>query len=176
MHESIEVSNSDHAMDCQVHDIGLSDHCFISIKRGALKIERQPKFVESRSFRNFTEEAFLEGLGNLDWSNVLMAVDADFAANAFNENVLKILNNLAPVTKKRTRESNPQWVTRELLNSIKRRDYLKKVASRSKTEKDWINFKQQRNFVIHLKNRLKKQHYQNVLDENKDNSKKYGKH
>ena len=46
------LSNSDHAMDCQVHDIGLSDHCFISIKRGALKIERQPKFVESRSFRS----------------------------------------------------------------------------------------------------------------------------
>ena len=169
------LSNSDHAMDCQVHDIGLSDHCFISIKRGELKVERQPKFIESRSFKNFSEEIFLDRLGNLDWTNVMNASNVDDAAEAFNENVLQVLNALAPVTKKRVRESNPQWVTEELLASIKRRDYLKKIASRSKDENDWLNFKQQRNFVVNLKNRLKKQYFQNVIDESKDDSKKLWK-
>ena len=169
------LSNSDHAMDCQVHDIGLSDHCFISIKRGELKVERQPKFIESRSFKNFSPETFLERLGNHDWTNVMSETNVDVAAEAFNENVLQVLNTLAPVTRKRVRESNPQWVTEELLSSIKRRDYLKKIASRSKNEDDWVNFKQQRNFVINLKNRLKKQYFQNVIDENKDDSKKLWK-
>ena len=73
------------------------------------------------------------------------------------------------------RESNPQWVTEELLTSIKRRDYLQKIASRSKYENDWLNFKQQRNFVVNLKNRLKKQYFQNVIDESKDDSKKLWK-
>ena len=169
------LSNSDHAMDCQVHDIGLSDHCFLSIKRGDLKIPRHPKFIESRSFKNFNQEAFLERLGELDWETVLNAVDVNVAAEVFNKNVLDVLNVLAPVTKKRVRESNPQWVNEELLNSIKRRDYLKKVASRSKSETDWLNFKQQRNFVVHLKDRLKKQHFQSLIDENRDNSKKLWK-
>ena len=169
------LSNSDHAKDCEVHDIGLSDHCFICIKRGQVKIERRPKFVESRSFKNFSQEVFLERLGNLDWSNVMQALDVDAAAEAFNQNVLNVLNVIAPVTRKRVRESSPQWITEELLNSIKLRDYLKKVASRSKNEDDWVKFKQQRNYVINLKNRLKKQHFQNVIDENSDNSKKLWK-
>ena len=169
------LSNSDHAKDCEVHDIGLSDHCFVCVKRGQVKIERHPKFVESRSFKNFSQEVFLERLGNLDWSNVMHTLNVDDAADAFNQNVLNVLNTIAPVTKKRVRESNPQWITEELLNSIKLRDYLKKVASRSKTEEDWVRFKQQRNFVINLKNRLKKQYFQNLIDENSDNSKKLWK-
>ena len=101
--------------------------------------------------------------------------NVDVAAEAFNENVLQVLNILAPVTKKRVRESNPQWVTEELLASIKHRDYLRKSASKSKNENDWVKFKQQRNHVINLKNRLKKQYFQNVIDENKDDSKKLWK-
>ena len=169
------LSNSANALDCQVHDIGLSDHCFVSIKRGNLKIPRYPKFIECRSFKKFTQETFLERLGDLDWSNVLKAADADIAAQAFNDNVLGVLDILAPITKKRVRESSPQWVTEDLIKSIRKRDYLKKVASRSKNEMDWQNFKQQRNFVINLKNRLKNQYFQNKIDDNKDNSKKLWK-
>ena len=169
------LSNSDHAMDCQVHDIGLSDHCFVSIKRGNIKIERNPKFLESRCFKKFNQETFLELLGELDWANVLTATDVNCAAEAFNENVLSVLNKLAPITKKRVRESNPRWVTEELLKAIKLRDYLKKTASRSQSESDWHNFKKQRNFVINLKNRLKKEHFQTLIDENSDNSKKLWK-
>ena len=169
------LSNSDHALDCQVHDIGLSDHCFVSIKRGNIKVKRNPKFVESRCFKKFSQESFLQGLGELDWSNVLNTTNVDSAAQAFNDNVLSVLNKLAPITKKRVREFSPQWVTAELLNSIKLRDYLKKTASRTKSENDWFSFKQQRNFVINLKNRLKKQHFQNLINENSDNSKKLWK-
>ena len=169
------LSNSDHAMDCQVHDIGLSDHCFVSIKRGNLKIARNPKFIESRCFKKFSEESFLQALGELDWANVLTATDANYAADAFNQNVLSVLDKLAPITRKRVRESSPRWITEELLKAIKVRDYLKKTASRTKSENDWSNFKKQRNFVINLKDRLKKEHFQKTIDENKDNSKKLWK-
>ena len=105
----------------------------------------------------------------------MTATDVNCAAEAFNENVLSVLDKLAPITKKRVRESNPRWITEELLKSIKLRDYLKKTASRSQSESDWQNFKKQRNFVINLKNRLKKEHFQTLIDENSDNSKKLWK-
>ena len=95
------LSNSDHAIDCQVHDIGLSDHCFVSIKRGNVKITRNTKFVESRCFKKFNEESFQEALGELDWANVLTTTDANCAAEAFNRNVLSVLDKLVPITKKR---------------------------------------------------------------------------
>ena len=169
------LSNSEEATECQVIDMGLSDHSLVCIKRSKLRIKRSPKFITSRSFKNFNQEAFLDDLGNLDWSKVIHADNVDFAVSQFNENVLKVLNRHAPLTKKRLRESSPQWVTEELLEAIKRRDYLKKVASRTKASTDWTRFKKQRNFVISLNNRLKKGHYQHVLDENKSNSKKLWK-
>ena len=70
-------------------------------KRGNIKIKRNPKFLECRSFKNFSEEAFLEALGNLDWSNVMNTIDVNAAAETFNDNVLRVLNTLAPVNKKR---------------------------------------------------------------------------
>ncbi len=105
----------------------------------------------------------------------MTAKDANCAAEAFNQNVLSVLDKLAPITKKRVRESSPRWITEELLKAIKLRDYLKKTTSRTKLENDWLNFKKQRNFAINLKNRLKKEHFQNTIDENKDNSKKLWK-
>ena len=169
------LSNSKEATECQVVDLGLSDHSLVCIKRSKLKIKKSPRFVISRSFKNFNQEAFLDDLGNLDWSKVIHTNDVDTAVSQFNKNVLEVLNRHAPLTKKRLRDSSPQWVTEELLDAIKRRDYLKKIASRTKANTDWTRFKKQRNFVINLNNRLKKGHYQRVLDENKSNSKKLWK-
>ena len=169
------LSNSKEAIECQVVDMGLSDHSFVCIKRSKLKVKRNPKYITSRSFKNFDNEAFLDDLGSLDWSKVIYGNDVDKAVAQFNQNVLEILDRHAPLTKKRLRESSPRWVTEELIEAISKRDYLKKIASRTKSDSDWRNFKKQRNYVVNLNNRLKKGHYQRVLDDNKSNSKKLWK-
>ena len=117
----------------------------------------------------------LEDLEVVDWSNVLSASCLDDAANAFNENVLKVLDKHAPSTLKRIRFSNPPWVDENLLQSIKERDYLKKKASRSGLPQDWAIFKRKRNSVNSLKNQLKRDYYQTTLTDNKQNSNKLWK-
>ena len=163
----LAISNSKHIKECKVVDPGMSDHSLIYLRRDRVKISRSQKTITSRSYKNFDEEKFLEGLGNLDWSNVLNTNCLDNAANAFNENILKVLDKHAPLTTKRVCSSNPPWVDESLLSAINERDYLKKSASKSGLTQDWDIFKRKRNQVNSLKNQLKRDYYQTTLKNNK---------
>ena len=121
------LSNSKFAKNCQVVDLGISDHSLVYITRDCVKVKRTQKTITSRSYKHFNNDSFLEDLFNTDWSNVLNANSLDDAANSFNENVLKNLDKHAPATRKRIRNSNPPWVDDNLIQGIKERDYLKKV-------------------------------------------------
>ena len=69
------------------------------------------------------QESFLEDLGNLDWRNVLLETDIDLATEAFNSNLVKVLDQHAPIIQKRIRLDNPAWLSDELLNAIKEQDF-----------------------------------------------------
>ena len=155
----LAISNSKYIKECKVVDLGMSDHSLVYLRRDRIKISRPHKTITSRSYKNFNEERFLEGLGSLDWSNVVNADCLDNAANSFNENILKVLDKHAPLTTKRVSSSNPPWVDENLLDAINERDYLKKTASKSGLPQDWAIFKRKRNQVNSLKNQLKRDYY-----------------
>ena len=91
----LALSNSKYAKDCTVVDLGISDHSLVFIRREKTKIERKSRIVKCRSYKNFNSEAFLENLGNIDWSNVIKSTDIDFATDTFNSNVLRVLDRHA---------------------------------------------------------------------------------
>ena len=68
--------------------------------------------------------------------------------------------------------TNPPWVNDDLLQEIKERKYLKKVASRSNLTQDWAVFRRKRNSVNERKRHLKRDYYQSTLNENRQNSQK----
>ena len=129
----LAISYNKHIKECKLVDLGMSDQSLIYLRRDRVKISWPHKTITSRSYKNFDEEKFLEGLGNLDWSNVLNTNCQDNAANAFNENILKILKVLdkhAPLRTKRVCSSNPPWVLWKPVERYKRKR-LKKSASKS---------------------------------------------
>ena len=71
--------------------------------------------------------------------------------------------------------TNPPWVNDDLLQEIKERKYLKKVASRSNLTQDWAAFRRKRNSVNERKRHLKRDYYQSTLNENRQNSQKLWK-
>ncbi|MEM6812708.1 MAG: endonuclease/exonuclease/phosphatase family protein, partial [Pseudomonadota bacterium] len=169
------LSNSLNAKDCKVVDLGLSDHSLLHIRRDKLTICRPQKSVTSRSYKNFNEELFLADLKSMDWTNVTNTHCLDDAAEAFNMNVLVTLDRHAPITTKRVCHTNPPWVNNDLLQEIKEKRYLKKVASRSNLIQDWAVFRRKRNSVNALKRHLKRDYYQSTLNENRQNSQKLWK-
>ena len=104
-------------------EFGLSDHSLVIIRR-AFKSKKAPhRFINTRSFKSFNQEAYLNDLGALDWSGVINAPNVDSATEAFNTNVLSALNKL--LCKKKG--SNPPWVNEEFVKVTKERDYLNKI-------------------------------------------------
>ena len=172
----LAISNSNFARDCSVADIGISDHSLVFIRRERTKVNRQPRIIKTRSFKNFNQDLFLEDLGNLDWSRMMTSENVDEAADIFNSNVLEVLDHHAPMVERRIRHDSPPWVNEVLLNAISERDYLKKIAARSERGSiEWQRYTKKRNSVIKLNNRLKKEYYQKTIDDNKTQSRKLWK-
>ena len=170
------LSNSKNAKDCQVIDLGISDHSLVFIRRERAKVDRSSRKVRVRSLKNFNDQAFLEDLGDLDWSTLINSKTIDEAVEIFNSNVLGVLNRHAPFIERRISNSSPPWVDEVLLNAIQERDYLKKIASRTEINSlEWQSYKRKRNSVVELKNRLKKEYYQKILKDNKSESRKLWK-
>ena len=166
----LALSNTKLIEKCKVIELGLSDHSLITVKRTFKHKKVPPRFISTRSFKNFNEEAFLDDLGDLDWSGFLNATNADVAADIFSSNVLKVLNKLAPCVKRRVNNFNPPWVNDYLLHSIRERDFLKKRASQTQTVEDWESFKKKRNVVSKENRNLKNNYYRDKIYENKQNS------
>ena len=58
------------------------------------------------------------------------------------------------------------WVTNDLLQAIKERNYFKKKANQTKSIIDWNNFTQKRNQVNNMKNTLKQDYFNTLLTDN----------
>ena len=170
------MSNSAHAKDCSVVDIGISDHSLVFLRRERTKIDRKPRTITTRSLKNFNEESFLEDLGNLDWSSFMDSKNVDDAVEIFNSNVLAVFDRHAPKVERRIRNDSPPWVNEAFLNAIQERDYLKKIASRTeKGSAEWLRYNKYRNSVIKMKDRLKRDYYQKSINDNKSDSRKLWK-
>ena len=60
-----------------------------------------------------------------------------------------IADSHAPLKKKRVRGSSVPWITPELKHDMFERDRLQNVASKSRSDTDWTNYKQRKNKVNH---------------------------
>ena len=149
--------------------MGISDHSLVYILRDRVKISRSSKTIKARSYKNFNDELFCNELHDLDWSNILQTNYINEAATTFNNNLLRVLHKHAQILTRRMSAANPPWVNDELIDAIRERDFRKKKAAKSGLLSDWNIFKQTRNTVTNLKNRLKRDYYQNKIIENRKN-------
>ena len=67
------------------HSLGLSDHSMIYIVRKNKKVRVPPKFIKSRSFKNFNEHEFIETIKQSNWNYVLDKLNVEDAYNTFQD-------------------------------------------------------------------------------------------
>ena len=75
---------------------GASDHDIISYVRFSKSPPTPARTIRRRSYKNFVEQAFLEDLSFVDWSEVYASTDIDTAVDIFTEKFRCILNQHAP--------------------------------------------------------------------------------
>ena len=160
------MTNSVNISKAGVIDPGVSDHSLIYVIRKFKRPKGEPKIIRVRSFKNFVDDDFLRDLRNSDWSYFLNFTDLDQSCDIFNSIVKTVADKHAPFVTHKIKGKIEAWVTNDLLQAIKERNYFKKKANQTKSIIDWNNFTQKRNQVNNMKNTLKQDYFNTLLTDN----------
>ena len=75
---------------------------------------------------------------------------------------IQVLNNHAPSKKKIVRFSNSPFMTKTLRKAIMYRCRLKNMYIRKRNDKNWENYKKERNFCVDVLRKTKTEYFKNV--------------
>ena len=76
---------------------------------------------------------------------------------------------------KTVRGNNKQHVNKELRKEIMLRTNLKKKANKTKKEEDVRRYKKQRNLIVRMNKKAKREYYKSILTKSIDNDRKFWK-
>ena len=160
--DHIYCNNQKIKIECMTSDITLSDHKPIICKWSFKLPQPTPKghtYISYRNFKKFNLNSYLNELSTLDFKNTFSCSDANEAAQHFITSLLHVINKHAPICKKRVKHSTiPSWMSNEIRDAMKIRDQLKK-------NKQFDQYKKQRNKVTNLVRIAKKTYFENLLKE-----------
>ena len=171
----VVLSNSKCVSCSGTLDHHISDHQPIYAVHKKERDKRDKVQFRGRSYRNFNSEVFREKLRNARWEEFYDLGDPEEAWNFMLGRITLILDEMCPIQTFQIRNYRPDWMTDELIEQIKDRDYFYRKAKASGNEDDW-------NIARHLRNvtnlnirQSKKDFILEQLKENEDNSRKFWK-
>lgn len=153
-------------------DSGFSDHCPILLN---IFLKEERTSVDEKRYSRTTDFGKLDAfLTNERWNDILNCEDVNTCTNLFIDKLKKHLNDATTikylVCKKR--KIKP-WITQGLLNSIRHRDHLKKLATKNPNNVEHLNrFREYRKYLTKSTNKAKAEYYRNLFESNKNDSKK----
>ena len=128
-----------------------------------------------RSYRNFDKALYKEQLLGCDWETFYDIDNPDKAWEYMLRQFVPILDQMCPTRMFKIKNYRPEWVTNELIEQIKDRDYFYKVAKETGDPDAW-------NIASHLRNvtnanirSAKRDFILNELEDNKSDYKKFWK-
>eukprot|EP00794_Sanderia_malayensis_P021030 gene21030-23083_t len=161
--------------DCGVIKTAISDHYMLYAIRKGKKIRCSPRIIETRSFKKFDENKFNEDLEAMDLTEMYNSENIDDAATILTEKFLGVADKHAPKETIRVKNRINNIFSDELLLLMKERDHAKVISARTGREEDWLKYKKLRNKVNNKKNQEKKSHFNELIQNSKDDPKQMWK-
>ena len=128
------------------------DHNLIAFKMMLHSPVFHPQSLIMRNVKSLCPQKFQQEFQELDHDDFLLEPEVGSKVRILVEKVTRILDMLAPVRKINITKRHAKYLNKELIDQIKERDELRRVAERSRNEEDWQRFKVYRN---QLRGRLK---------------------
>ena len=157
-----------------VVETGLSDfHLMtLTVMRKSFK-KYQPKIINYRSYKNFSNEKYRETLiNNLSKENF---INNDDGFQRFCHISLDALNKHAPRKKKHARGNQMPFFNKELSKAIMTRTKLRNIFLQNRSEENRIRYTKQRNLCAFLLRKTRKRYYDNLHDKSVADSKLFCK-
>ena len=136
----------------------ISDHLpqFLIIEDLKQTPNKEIPTISLRNYKNFSDNAFKEGLCELDWSLVTENSKVNLGFNTFVQLVNRILDKHAPIKvieKSENKITSKPWITRGIKTSMKINKFYKQmIKTKSKQQKlsKHNSYKKYRNKITEL--------------------------
>ena len=165
--DHIWMNNLDKEIFCQNINRAASDHnlTIISVRARACLTDRHD--IVGRVRKNFDIKEYRSQVENIDWSRLLESTDIDVINDIFVSEILKILDEKAPMKNFQKRTNFKNWISEDLKNDMKKRDILRDIARQSRLDEDWQAYRISRNRCVKLSKNCKKEYYNSLFDKMK---------
>ena len=125
--DHIATTNCNNIVESGVLKISLSDHylvyCVRKLRGG---VKHQHKYITSRQRKNFSKEAFLPDLSEVDWEAIVASTqDIDDAVDKWTQFFALILEKHAPTLSRHVSDRFTPWLNADYFKLAKTRDKLK---------------------------------------------------
>ena len=124
----------------------------------------------SRDRSNWDPVEYNRLVGQIDWSPMLQSIDIDMANNFLETELLKILDKMIPMKNYQSRKSPSNWLEKDTMELMKKRDLQKQKAKISMKEEDWTFFIKLRNYCVKKVKNYKNEHFKKLYEKIKSES------
>ena len=156
-------------MQCSICDQSLIYLIRRAKKRGPSKI------IHYRNFKSCSSENYQSDLRSVSWEDVNTSLTVDDAWEAFITTFRNVSDRHAPFATRRVRAATLPWLTSDIRDMMRTRDYHHKRAQRTKNSHDWSVYRDFRNKTTKLIRNSKRNYYSDVINTNKKDSGKLWK-
>lgn len=126
-------------------EVNLSDHQPSYIIRKHNKPKPPLVSFKCRSFNGYVKDDFQQELADYDWTDFFCEDCVDTLWDTMERNILQSADIHCPYREHRERKELKPWLTPDLLETLKERDRLYRVAKRTNDPNDWILARKARN-------------------------------
>ena len=151
----------------------LSDHQPVYAIKKKNKDSRTKETFTGRSYRHYSTEALQQSLKEMNWNDLLDLSTPDTAWSSLYSEIIKEVDRMCPVKTFTVRSNKPEWITNDLMEQMRDRDYFYKKAKKTKDDDDWNIAKHLRNVTNSNIRRAKAEFIINELESSKDDLKKF---
>ena len=142
------------------------------IRKKVKVIEEKIEF-KGRSYRNYNFDECVKILNTFDWSGFYDKTDPNDCWESMLQAITAMADKLCPIKTFKINKARPPWMTNEILEIMKDRDYYYKKARTLNLADDWNIARNLRNRVGKMIKNLKADFIQNNLKEFANDSKRF---
>jgi exonuclease III len=168
--DHIYVSHNENILSSGTVNTGLSDHNLIYAVRsfrGYNMSNSEHKNLKFRCLKHLDVNNLISDLSSAPWSTMEVFTDVNDAWDIFKRIFTDVLDNHAPQMTKRVKASSTPWINDDVINEIRKRDFLFMKFESTGDITFFDQFKRQRNYLVGFIRRVKSDYYTTIIEENK---------
>ena len=132
-------------ISCRNLTRGSSDHNVVEVVVRIRGKPCNPGEILTRNRKDLDPKLFKESISKINWDPLYLLQDLNLANSHFENEILKVLDSMAPMRVIQVRKKHKSWITSDTRNIMIARDTARQIAQTSQLPNDWLNYRQLRN-------------------------------